>query len=645
MPSGAGGVASSDVSKLRRWALRSLVVADGPRAGRPFRIASPPWGEVLDAMDDPDLEQVTIRGSIQSGKTATLIAAGLGHMAAGRSVLIFEPDDRLKRTLAARLIAWGRACRDLTIREAFDPKRPPFVRSTDAGGRLEVISAREGGAGVMRTAEIVIVDELRLFHKDLLGDLIDRMAAYGGRGRLITASSAGYEHECKTSTELEKSDSRHWFLQCPSCGHENVADWRNVVYGGRRYPVYVMPCCGASLEGIPFRRAMQAGRWKPTKDPMVPGTRGYHLDAFTSPFESLRTIVRQWKRADAHRKQTGSMAEVISFQTGRLAIPYKPEAVQGVTPEGIRSSCREDYDPAIAPAGACVLIGAVDVQDNRLEAEVSAWGLVEVEKDDASQLKGWGSHEFRGLQHNGKYYRLRRWAMEYRRFYGDPGSPDLWHQLAEFMEQPRPHATGPLLRPVIVGVDIGGHYGPQVAEFVKDRGMGYQCLKGLPPTRYGAVLARRSITVDSLEDYGPSGLLLVCGNSGKASCFSLMRQSIAGTEPKPTVWPMDESRYGLEEFEGICSESLMRTLDKKDRIYPPRVEEDRATERAPGPDVLLAGAGLSPGDRLHAGAGIRYRRRRRPGASRMMDERHRIEFGERVATGRPPPGPQSFTHG
>ena len=71
-------VAAGRVSALRRWSLRNLIVADGPRAGRPFRIASPPWGEVLDSMDDPNLEQVTIRGSVQSGKTASLIAAGLG---------------------------------------------------------------------------------------------------------------------------------------------------------------------------------------------------------------------------------------------------------------------------------------------------------------------------------------------------------------------------------------------------------------------------------------------------------------------------------------------------------------------------------------------------------------------------------------
>ena len=91
--------------------------------------------------------------------------------------------------------------------------------------------------------------------------------------------------------------------------------------------------------------------------------------------KSLPTIVRQWRRADAHRKQTGSMAEVIAFQCGRLALPYRPEAAQGVTPEGIRASCREDYDPGAVPAEASVIVGAVDVQDNRLEAEITAWGV------------------------------------------------------------------------------------------------------------------------------------------------------------------------------------------------------------------------------------------------------------------------------
>lgn len=515
-------------------------------------------------MDDPALEQVTIRGSVQSGKTASLIAAGLYHLGRHRSVLVYEPDDRLKRVLAARIIAWGRLCDDEAVREAYTPKRPPFARHTSAGGRLEVISAREGGAGLMRTAEVVIVDELRVFAKDMLGELVDRMAAYGGRGRLITASSAGFEDECRTTNELEKSDRRRWFLRCPACDRENVAAWENVIYKGRDNPVYAMPCCGAVLGGVRFREAVNAGRWKPTKAESVPSTRGYHVDAFLSPFESLATIVRQWKRADAHRKQTGSMAETIAFQCGRLALPFKPQAAMGVTPEGIAASCREDYDGAIVPAGASVVVGAVDVQDNRLEAELSAWGVVEVATaEDASNVRGWSSHEFRGLQHEGRWYRLRRWALAYKRLHGDPGNPDLWQELADWIETPIPHASGCLLRPVTVGIDSGGHYGAQVAEFVKASGPAYMALKGLGRHRHDGYIVRRSVTSDMLDRYGPNGLAMIGTNEAKASVFSLLRQSIAGAEPRPMVWPTDESRYGMLEFEGIVSETLIRVLDKR----------------------------------------------------------------------------------
>ena len=540
-------------------------------------------------MDDPELEQVTIRGAVQSGKTASLIAAGLGHMAAGRSVLIFEPDDKLKRALAARVIAWGRACKDEVIREAYEPKRPPFTRSTDAGGRLEVISAREGGAAVMRTAEVVIVDELRLFHVDLLGDLVDRMAAYGGRGRLITASSAGYENECKTSTELEKSDARHWFLRCPGCGQENIASWANVNYKARRYPFYTMPCCGSALEGVAFRRAMQAGRWKATKEEMVPGTRGYHLDAFLSPFESLRTIVRQWKRADAHRKQTGSLAETISFQTGRLAIPYKPEAAQGVTPEALRTSCREDYDASIVPAGASMSIGAVDTAGQSPGGGSLRLGPRRSSPRRRIAVEGLGQSRVPGPPARRALvsgFAAGRWNIAASM--ATPARQRFGSNWRSSWSEPRPHATGPLLRPVVVGIDTGGHYTNMVADFCRTRGGGYQPLKGLPPQRFGAILARRSVTADSLESYGPEGLMLVCGNSGKASCFSLMRQSIAGAEPRPMTWPMDETRYGPEEFEGICFRNLDPDLGQAHRRDPLDVEEDRPRKRTVGPVGVLA---------------------------------------------------------
>ena len=72
-----------------------------------------------------------------------------------------------------------------------------------------------------------------------------------------------------------------------------------------------------------------------------------------------------------------------------------------------------------------------------------------------------------------------------------------------------------------------------MADFGKANGAGYQALKGLPPTRFGGVLMRRSVTQDSLHDYGANGLALICTNTGKSSVFSLLRQSCTGTDPRP----------------------------------------------------------------------------------------------------------------
>ena len=257
-------VARRGVSKLRSWAQEHVVIADGPKAGKRWRPGNAAWGEVLDSMDDSGLEQVTIRGSVQSGKTASLLVAALGHSAAGRSVLFYEPDDKLRIAMSARVRAWARACRDPVVHEAWAKERPPHWRTYANGGRLEVLNAGARTAGLMRTAEIVILDELRAFPRDIILELVDRMAAYGGKGRLITASSADEEDICKTTTELQKSDARYWFVPCPACGQSAPVVWENVVLPktASARPVYVFPCCRAEVGTMALKRAVGAGAWR-----------------------------------------------------------------------------------------------------------------------------------------------------------------------------------------------------------------------------------------------------------------------------------------------------------------------------------------------------------------------------------------------
>ena len=551
---------------LEAWAKRYIRVPDGPHAGKPFTVRRAPWRQILRDMTSPQLEQISIRASVQSGKTAALILAALFHLSRGRSVLLFEPDEVLQRHLAERIQTFALHSTDGKLIEAFSGMRSPFKREHEDGGRLEVLNAAARGAGLSRTADVVVVDELRAFQTDMLQVLTDRMAAYGGKGKLITASSAGFEGDCRTTSELQKSDFRMWFMRCGDCGQESIARWEAVTLAKGGAPAsYSMPCCGVVLDDAGLAKAVQAGRWKPTRKPTVARTRGYALSAIDgSPFETLATLDRAWSRAVAQRKLTGSMAEIRDFQTGRLALPFSAATAGGVTPEKIAQTCTEDYDASKVPGWASVVIASVDVQDNRLEVETSAWGAEQVEEEEeATSIRGWDAPEFKGLRYDGKWFKLRRAALRYEKLRGDPGQPEIWDALATICEEPIPHESGVQLRPAVTGVDTGGHYASMVSEFVKARGSGHVCMKGLSSERNAGSLSRMSVTVDSLTQYGEAGLMLVATSAAKHSIFSMLRASIAGDRPRALVWPQDQSRYGVAEFEGVCSESLERVLDRK----------------------------------------------------------------------------------
>ena len=191
----------------------NIIIPDGPRKGQPFKILREPWRQIAKAITSPRLEQITIRASVQSGKTALLIAAALYFMAMGKSVLFFEPNDNLKRRMQKRIRDWGMSSSNEEIVKAWTPMRSPFYRVHENGGSLEIIGGQEHGAGLARTAEIVLVDELRAFTMDLLQEITDRMAAFGGKGRLITASF------CRISRSVP-NDCRVGEIRLPAMVHE-----------------------------------------------------------------------------------------------------------------------------------------------------------------------------------------------------------------------------------------------------------------------------------------------------------------------------------------------------------------------------------------------------------------------------------------
>ncbi|MBR1487254.1 MAG: phage terminase large subunit family protein, partial [Synergistaceae bacterium] len=102
-------------------------------------------------------------------------------------------------------------------------------------------------------------------------------------------------------------------------------------------------------------------------------------------------------------------------------------------------SHREKYNAEI-PDDVLVLTCGVDTQDDRLECEVVGWGL-------------------------GK----ESWGIEYRVFYGDPASKEVWTMLDDFISKTWSYANGDKIGLSCTCIDSGGHCTDEVYKFCKPR--------------------------------------------------------------------------------------------------------------------------------------------------------------------------------
>jgi phage terminase large subunit GpA-like protein len=101
----------------------------------------------------------------------------------------------------------------------------------------------------------------------------------------------------------------------------------------------------------------------------------------------------------------------------------------------------EEYPLRTLPMGALIATCGVDVQDNRLEAVIWAWGK------------------------NGQ----ESWAIDYQVFFGDPASPKLWSELDEWLMLELEHASGSSVKLSAVAIDTGGHHTQMVYDFCRLR--------------------------------------------------------------------------------------------------------------------------------------------------------------------------------
>lgn len=410
---------------------------------------------IMDALTDPEVEKVSVMKSARVGYTQIITAFVAYHIAQDPcSVLIVQPtvedaEGYSKKELAAAL-------RENSILHGL-VKSP---RSRDSGntilskeylGRTLWLTGANAGRGFRRIhARVALCDEIDAYPASAgqEGDPIElawnrtREAAFGRK--LVTGSTPLDKGASRIEKSYQESDQRLYFVPCPHCDEMQALDWggKDKDYGFK-WPAgqpeaayYLCRKCHAAIEEREKARMIERGTW--SAHARFTGHAGFRIwSAYSlSPNASWGEIAKEFVRVHGDPVRLKTWVNTWRGDTWE-------ERGQGLDAhwlEGRRETYPTREGSLVVPAGAVLLTAGVDVQDDRLELKVDAWGPGEE----------W-------------------WTVEYHILHGDPAAPAVWRELDALLVAPRHHESGAEVWVRGVGIDTGGHHTQAVYSYCRPR--------------------------------------------------------------------------------------------------------------------------------------------------------------------------------
>jgi phage terminase large subunit GpA-like protein len=270
-----------------------------------------------------------------------------------------------------------------------------------SGGFNQIVTASSSKGLQMVSIRWLVLDEVSGYLRDVDGrgspssQARARQKAFGDLAKELALSTPGMAGECEISDLYDASDRRRFYIPCPHCG-----DFGTLKYEAMLEPspatsnraAFVCEGCGGVLEEAHRGSMVANGRWIPTWAPddaepvpalipaglvesyaippcqgrVVSKQPGYALWAAYSPMESWTDI---WQRGQGAR---GDPVKEKVFTQQDLGEPFEPKSD---TPDWEKLlSVRKVWPRGVIPWPASTLTGFIDVQGNRFEWGLWAWG-------------------------------------------------------------------------------------------------------------------------------------------------------------------------------------------------------------------------------------------------------------------------------
>lgn len=479
---------------------------------------------IMDAVNDPTVETIVVMSSAQIGKTEAIgNIVGYYIDQDPAPMLLVQPTldmaqawskDRLAPMLrdSPRLES---KVKDVRSREAGNT----ILHKTFPGGHITMAGANSAASLASRPVRIVLCDEVDRYpvsagtEGDPVNLAFKRSTTFWNRKRILV-STPTIKGLSRIESAYEASDQRKFYVPCPSCQVRQSLKWAQLKWPKDRPEAvrYLCEACGIELDEADKLYMLKHGIWQAEGE--FRGTAGFWLSELYSPWVPWAKMVANFLDVKGKLDQFRTFVNTSWGETWE-------ERGEKIEHSQLYEQ-REAYQAQV-PDGVLVLTAAVDVQDDRIEAECVGWGAGE-----------------------------ESWSIDYQRWYGSPAQATTWQQVDDWLSQLWTHANGLAMRIQCATIDTGGHYTKEAYAFVKPRQVRrVYAIKGA--NQHGHPLVKPSNRVGGVR------LFLVGVDTAKDTLFSRLKLEAHG--PGYCHFPRTEA-YGDEYFQQLTAEEKRQKFER-----------------------------------------------------------------------------------
>jgi phage terminase large subunit GpA-like protein len=294
------------------------------------------------------------------------------------------------------------------------------------GGMLVMTGANSAVGLRSMAARYLFLDEVDAYPGDVDGEgdpvnlALARTRTFARR-KIFMISTPKITGRSRIEASFEDSDRRYFWVPCPQCNEHQILQFARVRWpkGEPERAVYVCQHCAREIGNHEKHWMLTEGEWRPAA-PGVGKVAGFHLSSLYSPVGWFC-----WADAAAMFEEAQKKPELLQVFVNTVL--GETWALQGDAPEWQRLyDRREDYRIGTVPKGGLFLTAGVDVQKDRIEAEIVAWG--------------------RGKE---------SWSVDYQVLEGQTAEAAVWLKLNEVLNAYYPTESGAVLPIVKYAIDSG----------------------------------------------------------------------------------------------------------------------------------------------------------------------------------------------